>query len=180
MGQRPNWVQGPVLALLFALGALSTAAQGAARPHPLSTFAFKDWEVLAPSGWADRSESEDTNYLESGDHSKGLYCTVLSVRHFTSETYDDVIQKMQAAGALGRGSMAGFQWKKLAEHRSQVGDQCRYEDDYCDQVHKYRIRTIVLITPRRVLRAAFHDYYFIDLKESNAAFRPLLTSLRFR
>lgn len=122
-----------------------------------------NWRVELPDDWTWQRESDGIAYFESADRRRGLYIAVWDIQA-TQRTQQDVLDEFARVTIANQDSLPDHHWI----HRTvPLGDGDLLIESV-DAGRGYRVLTRVITRLPLVLRAAFHDYAFTTVPESNA------------
>ena len=139
----------------------------------LSTHTGANWRVDLPEDWRQEREDEGVAYFESFDHKRGLYIAVWQVPE-ARRPASEVIAEFAAMTMANQDALPEHHWVHKTEPLSDGGDLLV---ESVDEARGYRVSTRVIVQMPLVLRAAFHDYGYVDVPTSNEALHASLQSV---
>ena len=139
----------------------------------LSTHTGANWRVDLPEDWRQEREDEGVAYFESFDHKRGLYIAVWQVPEVRRPA-SEVVAEFAAMTMANQDALPEHHWVHKTEPLSDGGDLLI---ESVDEARGYRVLTRVIVQMPLVLRAAFHDYGYVDVPKSNEALHASLQSV---
>ena len=139
----------------------------------LSTHTGANWRVDLPEDWRQEREDEGVAYFESFDHKRGLYIAVWQVPEVRRPA-SEVVAEFAAMTMANQDALPEHHWVHKTEPLSDGGDLLI---ESVDEARGYRVLTRVIVQMPLVLRAAFHDYGYVDVPTSNEALGASLQSV---
>ena len=139
----------------------------------LSTHTGANWRVDLSEDWRQEREDEGVAYFESFDHKRGLYIAVWQVPEVRRPA-SEVVAEFAAMTMANQDALPEHHWVHKTEPLSDGGDLLI---ESVDEARGYRVLTRVIVQMPLVLRAAFHDYGYVDVPKSNEALHASLQSV---
>ncbi len=139
----------------------------------LSTHTGANWRVDLSEDWRQEREDEGVAYFESFDHKRGLYIAVWQVPEVRRPA-SEVVAEFAAMTMANQDALPEHHWVHKTEPLSDGGDLLI---ESVDEARGYRVLTRVIVQMPLVLRAAFHDYGYVDVPTSNEALGASLQSV---
>ena len=139
----------------------------------LSTHTGANWRVDLSEDWRQEREDEGVAYFESFDHKRGLYIAVWQVPE-ARRPASEVVAEFAAMTMANQDALPEHHWVHKTEPLSDGGDLLI---ESVDEARGYRVLTRVIVQMPLVLRAAFHDYGYVDVPKSNEALHASLQSV---
>ena len=139
----------------------------------LSTHTGANWRVDLPEDWRQEREDDGVAYFESFDHKRGLYIAVWQVPE-ARRPASEVVAEFAAMTMANQDALPEHHW---VHKTAPLGDGGDLLIESVDEARGYRVLTRVIVQMPLVLRAAFHDYGYIDVPTSNEALGASLQSV---
>jgi len=139
----------------------------------LSTHTGANWRVDLPEDWRQEREDDGVAYFESFDHKRGLYIAVWQVPE-ARRPASEVVAEFAAMTMANQDALPEHHW---VHKTAPLGDGGDLLIESVDEARGYRVLTRVIVQMPLVLRAAFHDYGYVDVPKSNEALHASLQSV---